>query len=183
MNFDQIYDNYTNRRSNLYAIVIYLPKTLDDVVLPFREKYDPLYNLVAAHMSIVFPFNTQLPMDDLSYQIKSEVEKFDSFAVELDSIGDFYPKSPVIYWDVKKNNSINELYYKLHSSLGIAIPHKIFKPHVTIAREISNHRVVTVKDAIVSYLPSEKFQATAVDLLTPLVNDRWVSVRTFNLKT
>ncbi len=76
---------------------------------------------------------------------------------------------------------LHDLYYKLYSDMSLPIPYKNYMPHVTIAREISNHRVVTIKDTVVSYLPNEKFIVSSIDLLTPLVNDRWVSVRTFNL--
>ena len=181
MNLDKYYEKIPERRNNSYAVVIYLPKTLDDIVAPFREKYDPLYNLIAAHITLVFPFESNQSLDDLSSSIKSAVEGLNSFEIELDSIGDFYPNAPVIYWDVNDCQILHDLYYRLYSKMSLPIPYKHFSPHVTIAREISDHRVVTVKDAIVSYLPNEKFVASSIDLLTPLVNERWVSVRTFNL--
>ena len=181
MNLDNYYDKVPERRRNSYAVVIYLPKTLDDIVAPFREKYDPLYNLVAAHITLVFPFESNLSLDNLSTSIKSAVEGLNSFEIELESIGDFYPTSPVIYWDIKECQMLHDLYYKLYSDMSLPIPYKNYMPHVTIAREISNHRVVTIKDTVVSYLPNEKFIVSSIDLLTPLVNDRWVSLRTFNL--
>ncbi len=86
MNLDNYYDKVPERRRNSYAVVIYLPKTLDDIVAPFREKYDPLYNLVAAHITLVFPFESNLSLDNLSTSIKSAVEGLTSFEIELESI-------------------------------------------------------------------------------------------------
>ena len=62
------------------------------------------------------------------------------------------------------------------------MPCKSYQPHVTVAREISDHRVMLVKEKIVPYLPNESFVATAVDLVAPVAGQNWVSVRTFPLK-
>ncbi|MEW6411109.1 MAG: 2'-5' RNA ligase family protein [Candidatus Zixiibacteriota bacterium] len=170
------------RRRNRYAVVILLPQALHEIVAPLRERFDPLYNLVAPHITVVFPFETNLPLDELAGLIKTETDGQKSFQIQLDSIGDFYPGSPTIYWNVLKNDHLTELYYRLYSRLGIPLAQKLYQPHVTVAREISEHRLVLVKEQIASYLPREKFFASSLDLMTPLVNERWVSVRTFPFK-
>ena len=45
--------DFQERRRNTYAAVIYLPRELNSVVAPFREKYDPIYNQVDAHINKV----------------------------------------------------------------------------------------------------------------------------------
>lgn len=174
-------DNLRERRHNKYAVVIFLPPMLDSIIAPLRERFDPIHNQISSHLSLVFPFETNHALDELAGRIRIETEKQTSIPIELDTIGDFYPDSPIIYWNVKKNNQLNELYFRLYAGLGIPIPYKNYVPHVTIAREISPHRVVIVKDKIVSYLAEEKFYAGTVDLVMPLVNNHWVSVRTFTL--
>ena len=57
----------------------------------------------------------------------------------------------------------------------------VTKDGVTVAKEISQHRVMLVKDAIASYLSRERFEVDAIDLIAPLPERRWVSVRTFPL--
>lgn len=174
-------DDFINRRKTEYAIITYLPIELDQQAHPFREKYDPIYNEIASHITLVFPFLTDKTLDELSSSINSVISEFKPISVEMNSVADFYPESPVIYWAVNENLHLRELYINLYAKLGIPIPHKNFIPHATIAREISTHRVETVKDDIASYLPNETFQAQAIDLVTPLANFRWVSVRTFSL--
>jgi 2'-5' RNA ligase len=164
-----------------YAVVVFLPQHLDEIIAPLRERYDPIYNLVASHITLVFPFESDRPLDELTGLIRAETARHEVIPVELESIGDFYPHSPIIYWRVRKNEALNELYYRLYSCLGLPLPYKQYQPHVTVAREISNHRVMLVKDKIVSYLPHERFIADKVDLITPLSGNRWVSVRTFPL--
>lgn len=173
-------ENLRERRHNKYAVVIFLPPMLDSIIAPFRERFDPIHNQISSHISLVFPFETNAPLDELAGRIRMEADKQPSIPIELDSIGDFYPAAPIIYWSLKKNNQLNELYFRLYAQLGLPIPYKNYVPHVTIAREISAHRVVIVKDKIVSYLAEEKFFAGTIDLIMPLMNNRWVSVRTFS---
>lgn len=169
--------------SNYYAVVILLPDYLDRIIAPLRERYDPDYSIIGAHVSLVFPFETDRTLDEISRIIKRITDQLTSFKVELNSIGDFYPQFPVIYWSVKKHAVMDELYKSLYTELDLALPHKQFCPHVTVAREISAHRVVLVKENIVPYLPDEGFMAGAVDLVSPAANKNWISVRTFTLKS
>ncbi len=164
-----------------YSLVTFLPRALDQYVVPLREKYDPIYKAIPSHICIVFPFQYDGPVDQLAIRVSDELESVPAFEVELDSIGDFYPKVPEIYWKVKENQILSTLYYKLSAKLELSLPHRNYIPHVTVAREISSHRVLLVKEKIVPYLPTESFTCNKIDLITPLRGDRWVSVRTFTL--
>lgn len=168
------------RKSQEYAVVIFLPPDLDAMVAPYRDQYDPDSRLIGAHVSIVFPFTTPLGLDELSRIISTEVNRIGAMKVELSSVGDFYPQSPIIYWGVKHDSVFNALYKTLYAQLNIPLPHKTFVPHVTVAKEISPHRVMLIKERIVAYLPNESFWANAVDLVSPVAGN-WVSVRTFPL--
>ncbi len=175
--FDQ---SITERRAKRYAVVIFLPAHLDQIVQPIREKYDPLYNLVPLHISLAFPFDSPEPLDELAGKIKKVADTCKSPVIEMHSIGDFYPKFPVIYWDIKKNQELQTLHNAIYESLNMSRPFQTYLPHATIAREISNHRVYLIKETVVPYLPSERFEASALDLITPLSGHKWVSVRTFS---
>lgn len=168
------------RRHNQFIVVIFLPGELDQIVSPLREKYDPTYNTIGSHLTLVFPFSTSGSLDSLVSAIKSPLEKMKPIKIELESIGDFYPEFPCIYWNVKRTDALCELYYGLYSSLDLPLIHKHYVPHVTVACEISPHRVMPVKDTIALHLPRENFIATTVDLLTPIGDMKWVSVRTIS---
>lgn len=177
----QSYDP-TGTSTNRYAVVVLLPDSLDRLIAPLRERYDPDYSIVGAHITVVFPFESERPINDISRLIHEVTASMTAFQVELSSIGDFYPEIPVIYWGVKKNASIDELYKNLYTGLDLALPHKQFCPHVTVAREISAHRVVLVKEAVIPFLPDETIAVNAVDLISPAASGHWLSLRTFNLK-
>lgn len=171
---------FNERRHNTYAIVIYLPSQLNEIIYPLREKFDPDYNLVDSHITLVFPFDSEKPLDEIVVMIESELDAFAPFEIKMGSVADFYPKAPVIYWEALMNNIIDDLYKNLNKRLEIEIRND-YQPHVTIAREISNHRKMFVKDIIASYLSKETLYVEDIDLITPLSDRKWVSVRRFKL--
>ncbi len=181
MQRDSHTEKIQNTPKSTYAVMIFLPPHLDELIYPLRQKFDPLYNKVPGHITIVFPFETTVSLNDLSVIIKQELKDSRPISIELESIGDFYPVSSTIYWKINTCEPIQKLYYSLHSKLELPIPFKQFVPHVTVGREISTHRVMLVKERIVPYLPREKFVAQTLDLVVPIAYEKWVSVRSFSL--
>ena len=122
-----MYDNFyessiDDRRSTRYALVLFLPPQLDEVVAPLRERYDPLWQLVPSHATIVFPFESRHSLDELTAMIKEELLSEKVIPVRLGTIHDFYPRYPVICWKIQKSDQLNGLYYRLYSRLGMPIP-------------------------------------------------------------
>jgi len=174
------YDLSANR-PDLYAVVVFLPRELDMIISLLREKFDPDYNLIASHITIVFPFETSRSLDMVSAIVSDEVARVGPLQLELSSIGDFYPSDPIIYWEVKENVALNQLHKSLYGRLDLPLPHRHYIPHVTIAKEISRHRVILVKERIVPYLSDENFRPRTLDLVSPVTDHKWVSVRSFPL--
>ena len=172
------FDSNDRTRTQSYAVAIFLPPHLDELVAPHRERYDPDCGVIGSHISLVFEFRTARPREELVRIISAEITKVESIRIELASIGDFYPVAPVIYWGVKPNPTLSSWYKTLHAQLDLPIVHKQYIPHVTVAKEISPHRVMLVKERILPYLPDESFLANAVDLVSPVAG-HWISVRTF----
>ncbi len=164
-----------------FALVIFLPDELERMIAPLRERFDPDCNLIPAHVTLVFPFVSTRSIDDLSKVIRSETDRLGPLQIELNSIADFYPDCPIIYWRVKQSDTLNRLYRLFHARIDLPLPYKEFLPHVTVAREISADRVVLVKDEIAAYLPDETFETASIDLVSPVANHHWVSVETFPL--
>jgi 2'-5' RNA ligase len=181
MSYSYTSGDYGPTTQKKYAVVIYLPQRLERYVAQLRERFDPDYDIVAAHITLVFPWATQTPLTDLSAIIAAEACKCPPVKVRLESVGDFYPGAPIIYWAVSPEESLRCLYRHLYAALDLPLPFKELVPHVTVAKEISPHRVMMVKDQIASYLPQETFDVTAIDLISPVADHHWVSVRTFPL--
>lgn len=179
MEWCYLLDSPKNENNSIYAVVILLPERLERVIAPMRARFDPLYNLISPHITLVHPFETDRPLDEVASLVREETEGCKPRPLNLTSIGDFYPGIPKIYWNIEQDECLCELFYRLYSRLGEPIPYKNYHPHITIAREISRHRVLPVKEQIIDYLPDESFEVDAVDLITPLPGGKWVSVRTF----
>jgi 2'-5' RNA ligase len=167
--------------SSRYALVIYLPEDLDNLIAPLREKYDPDYNVISSHVTLVAPFESDKSLGEISGIVRSETEAIDGLKLKLKSIGDYYPMSPIIFWKVEPDETLVRFCHNLYGKLDLPLPFKQFSPHVTVAKEISNHRVFIVKGNIVDYLPDESLSVAAVDLVSPVADKQWLSVRTFSL--
>ena len=165
-----------------YAIVIFLPDPLEGIVRSIRERFDPDYSQVSGCLVVVAPFETERSLGELSQIIHRETNLLEAPKIEFDRLGDAYPTAPLIYWQIKTNDVVDRLYKNLYATLDLALPYRNFSPHVTVAREISEHRVMLVKEKIYPYLPEESFTPRAVDLIAPVAGQTWVSVRTFPLR-
>jgi 2'-5' RNA ligase len=167
---------------NRFALVIFLPERIESAIAPLREKYDPDYAVISSHVTLVSPFETDKPINTITRIVRSELDSVQNLKIDLHSIGDFYPDFPIIYWGTKSSHALDVLYKSLYAQLEVSLPYKSFAPHVAVAREISDYRVMLVKDRIVGYLPDESFIARTVDLVAPVAGQNWVSVRTFPLR-
>jgi 2'-5' RNA ligase len=104
----------------------------------FRRKYDPHYNLIKPHITLIFPIdNTLISRLSLSEYVKSVINNWKSFNIELGG----FKKS----WDhwlfllvQKGKKEIIELHDELYQ--GILLPHLKnnleYIPHITIGRFI-----------------------------------------------
>ncbi|MDX9858092.1 MAG: 2'-5' RNA ligase family protein [candidate division Zixibacteria bacterium] len=170
------------RGSTRFAIVMFLPDSIETLVRPIRERFDPDYSLVSGSLVLVAPFETVRSLGELTQIIRKETADISAPEIQFERLGDAYPSAPLIFWEIKPNDVIDRLYKNLYAALDLALPYRQFSPHVTVAREISDHRVMLVKERIYPYLPEESFTPGAVDLIAPVAGQSWVSVRTFPLR-
>ena len=163
------------------AVVAFISNPLESIVTRLREKYDPDYAIIAPHISIVAPFGTNRSITEVADIVGNEISKQSILDIRFDTLEDYYPACPHICWGIEANEALTSLYLGLYTALDIPLPHKEFRPHLTIAQEISEHRLIFVKEKIAPYLPEESLTLEEIDLVAPLVRDNWVSARTFVL--
>ena len=181
MTYAHSFQHVVDNRPGTFAVVIFLPRELGDFIAPLRDQFDPDWNNIDSHVSLVLPFETDRPLDDIVGILGEVVGRVGPLELQLSSIGDYYPSLPIIYWRVQDNPELSALHRSLYARLDIPLPMKDCCPHVIVAREISQHRLMLVKERIVSNLPDERFQAQSVELVAPVADHKWVSVRTFPL--
>ena len=106
-----------------------------DTIEKIREKYDPLYNCIRPHITIVFPFESDISTKELKNHIEDSLKGIGSFKLKLKGItgtSDNY-----LFLNVKKgNDEIIEMHDKLYSGiLEKYLYNRIsYIPHITVGK-------------------------------------------------
>lgn len=118
------------------AIVLFPNFDNIDIINEIREKYDPLAKYIAPHITIVFPFDSDMSTEDLKVHLHNELKGIKKFNVQLRAFtGDF--RDGYLFLNVKKgNDNIIELHDRLYSGiLDSFLFRKItYCPHLTVGR-------------------------------------------------
>lgn len=115
------------------AIVLYPNFTNISIINGIRDLYDPLSSYIAPHITIVFPFDSDITINELKLHLDDVMKGLKKFPVVLkDFTGDF--RDGYLYLNVKiGNDNIIELHDRLYT--GILSPFLIRKmtycPHLT----------------------------------------------------
>lgn len=129
-----------------------------NIIKDIREKHDPLANCIAPHITIVFPFDSDMSTDDLKIHFNKVLKGMKKFKVQLkDFTGDF--RDGYLFLNVKKgNDNIIELHDRLYS--GILEPFLFRKltyfSHLTVGRLQQQIEFDKALDELSSY--SERFE-------------------------
>lgn len=107
-----------------------------DAIQRIREKYDPLANCIAPHITVVFPFESDLTTDVLESHISDALNGVKKFCVHLKGItGDF--RDGYLFLNVKKgNDQIIALHDKLYGGILQKYLYKkaTYCPHLTVGK-------------------------------------------------
>lgn len=118
------------------AIVLFPKFRNMDVIQGIREKYDPLANYIAPHITLVFPFESERSTEELREHLVHSLKGLQRFKILLSGItGDF--REGYLFLNVKRgNDDIIDLHDRLYS--GVLEPFLLrkatFCPHITVGR-------------------------------------------------
>ncbi|MDD3223625.1 MAG: 2'-5' RNA ligase family protein [Clostridium sp.] len=73
---------------NLRTIMIFPEFENMNVINEIRNKYDPLTDLVLPHITLVFPFDSELTNKELNLYLKESLIDIHQFKVELKGFGE-----------------------------------------------------------------------------------------------
>lgn len=100
-----------------------------------RNRHDPLSDKIPPHITLVFPFESSIPHNDILDHIKSVAEHIPPFSLTLRDVtgsgGEF------LFLNVKKGN---DYLIQIHDDLYKGIlesyrnPHFTYLPHITLGR-------------------------------------------------
>ncbi|GLC82684.1 2'-5' RNA ligase family protein [Lacrimispora brassicae] len=141
-----------------------------DVINFYRNKYDPLSALVKPHITLVFPFQSNISNDILNQHICSQLMNMKPFEITLhgvskhpDELGNY-----LFLNVIKGKDPIRQIHEKLYSQIlkeyNKGYP---YSPHLTLGK------VGSLEDLESAYLDvsrcSETFQATITTISVEMI--------------
>ncbi|HFK1762754.1 2'-5' RNA ligase [Bacillus wiedmannii] len=162
------------------TILVFLNNMSIDKIENIRQKYDPLFGLIPPHITIVFPFKSDISDDELKSHIlnlskgvgKIEIE----FANRITSVGNY------LFLEVEGGKvQIEELHDLLYTEallqfLKEDIP---YIPHVTVGRKESAELAAEVAKDIPSF--PEKLQCVVDRISVEPIGENGESIIEFEV--
>ncbi len=145
------------------AIVVFPKFDGLHLIEQLRRRFDPLVSVIKAHITLVFPFESDLTTEQLHSHIRRAVHDIHPFRVRLQGI--IEQEGGYLFLNVTRgNNQLIELHDRLYSGLLAAYlsSEHTYVPHVTVGH-------LTDRTAFVEALEATKavntsFQATVSEV-------------------
>ncbi len=117
------------------TISIFINRHIFPIVEQVRFKHDPLYGKIPPHVTLVFPFTSEMTMEQCQHHMSRILKDFNPFQITLE--GTKVAEDGCLFWLVKDGKEIiRQLNLKLYSG-----PLKEYRstahhyiPHITIGR-------------------------------------------------
>lgn len=114
-----------------------------------RKKYDPLANCISPHITLVFPFNSNISTEELRKHIIEKISKIKDFRVKLKGV--ISEENNYLFLDVVKGkNKIRKIHDLLYTELleGFLAKDIPYNPHITIGKFKSREKLIEAKSKI-----------------------------------
>ena len=141
------------------AIVLFPKFNNIDSIQAVRERFDPLASFIAPHITLVFPFESELSTQEIGDHVRRAIEGVKRFSVQLSSVtGDF--RDGYLFLNVKRgNDSIIDLHDKLYRGV---LEQYLFRkmtycPHITVGRLEQQTKFDQALEELAGF--SEQFEA------------------------
>ena len=127
---------YILRPSLPRRAVVWIPKFANQRAIDeFRGSRDPLGNLIAPHISLVFPFHSRLTLDQLAAHVQKVVRRWSPFPVVMHGAWSAQNEFVGLATQVG-HDALTEIHDRLY--LGplneFLRPEFEYEPHITLAR-------------------------------------------------
>lgn len=147
------------------------------VINTIRKKYDPLAELVMPHITLVFPFESELTNEELSIYLKECLINIKPFVLELggiskkeDKYGNYLFLNIKSGMDIIKN--INNILYK--GKLKLFKPEEQYIPHMTVGKLSSKELLNQAFEDISNY--NERFDTIVKKISVEMIGENEESI-------
>lgn len=117
-----------------------------------REKYDPLYDKVLPHITLVFPFEASIENHIIIEHIENSLKQVKITNFTLSDFSFF--ENGYVFWNVTTGrDSLIKMNKELYSDILAPFKHKTieYNPHITIANCKDDRQLINVKSDIKNY--------------------------------
>jgi 2'-5' RNA ligase len=109
-----------------------------DVIERIREKYDPNYKLVRPHITLVFPFESDIGADELKDHVQNALQGIEPFPVSLQGVTEQRGFDNYMLLNVHQGkNTLKEMHCRLYTGMLERFRprwSRTFEPHMTVGR-------------------------------------------------
>jgi 2'-5' RNA ligase len=184
------------KRSIIIGGVIWPDAETQRSVNEIRKQYDPHFTVIAPHITIIFPADTEVVLEDVISRVASSVEGFRSFEASLDRVSSVnllapdwpagtsallaYPnaRNAIFLLSGEGSREILELKKRLSVGLGLDTPLVQYPPYLTLGQTLSREAYDSALQALSGYAPDYSFPVKGFDLLTQTDSGGWRTIRT-----
>jgi 2'-5' RNA ligase len=182
-------------KSVTIAGVIWPDAETQKSVNEIRKKYDPHFTIIAPHITIIFPTDIEIPIEDVISRLANAVEGFRPFDVRLNRVSSVnllasdwpdgtaallaYPnaENAIFLLSGKGSVEILELKERLSVALGLDTPLIQYPPYLTLGQTLSKKAYEAALRALSGYVPDYSFPVEGFDLLTQTASGGWQTAR------
>lgn len=122
---------------SLRSILIFPEFDNIEIIEQIRKKYDPLAQLIKPHITIVFPFESQMSNGDLKQILQNRLKNIKPFEIELNGFSkQSDPFGNYLFLNiVKGENEISTIHHLLYENeLKEFDPGLPYTPHLTVGK-------------------------------------------------
>lgn len=154
------------------------------VIDEIRKKYDPNYSNVPPHITLVFPFESDITKQQLQSHVKNTLQKTKCFCLKLGNLVKKNSRGYYLMLSVTEGSSkVKELHQKLYQ--GILAPFKPewpggFMPHMTVG-QFENKTELDASYNILSGM-DEQFSARICRVSVEIIGSNSESIIEFELQ-
>ena len=165
-----------------FGVVIFPSKKLQDFANSYRKRYDPHYDLITPHLTLLNAFEaTEEETREFAEKLKQIARNSKSFRLKTSKVSSFYPVNNVIYLKVEPVEELIELHAKINKEFEEQKSEYAFVPHITIGQKLSNDEHSDVYGALRMTKIDHEETIDRFHLLYQLDNGSWTVYETFRL--
>lgn len=162
---------------SLRTIMIFPEFENIDVINDIRKKYDPLADLVLPHITLVFPFDSELTNEELNLHLKECLRDIQPFKVELEGFSkqvNSYGNSLFlnVVQGIDEIKNIHDRLYK--DKLKQFDAGYDYVPHMTVGRVSSMELLDNAFDDVSAY--NDKFSTVVKKISVEMIGDHEESI-------